>query len=189
MKLPFPLQNQEKVLIVCRRHWIFLWPRVVFEAVIAVVPVVALFLVLHWAGALHGLGFRIAGIVALVWLVFWAVRLWLIKYRYDNDLWTVTDQRLVDSTKSSPFSLRMTAADLVNIVDTEVIRSGIFPTILNYGDIRVETAGEHENIFFPSVPHPADVHALIDKERDRERRAVYQGETAVTQPPPTQAEG
>ena len=77
----------------------------------------------------------------------------------------------------------MTAADLINIVDTEVVRSGILPTLFNYGDIRVETAGEHENISLPSVPHPAEVHALIDKERDRERRAVYQGDEVTTSPP------
>jgi hypothetical protein len=187
VKLPFPLQESEKLLLVCRRHWIFLWPRLVLEALIAVLPVVALFVALHSAGALHGLGFKIAGVVSIVWLVIWGVRMFFIKYRWDNDLWTITDQRLVDSAKSSPFSLRMTAADLINIVDTEVVRAGILPTLFNYGDIRVETAGERENIFFPSVPHPAEVHALIDKERDRERRTVYQGDTAAP-PPPAPAE-
>ena len=129
-------------------------------------------------------GFKIAGVVSLVWLAVWGVRIFLLAYRYHNDIWTITDQRLIDSKRSSPFSLRMTAADLVNIVDTEVVRSGILPTLLDYGDIGVETAGEHENISLPAVPHPSEVHALIDKERDRERRNVYQGDQ-VTQSPPT----
>jgi hypothetical protein len=177
------LQESEKVLLICRRHWIYLYPRLILEAIIALLPVVALFVALRWADALSGVGFKIAAVVSLIWLAVWAVRIFLLIYRYENDLWTITDQRLIDSTRSSPFSLRMTAADLVNIVDTEVVRSGILPTLLDYGDIGVETAGEHENISLPAVPHPSEVHALIDKERDRERRNVYQGDQ-VTQSPP-----
>jgi hypothetical protein len=184
MKLPFPLQESEKVLLICRRHWIYLYPRLVAYVVAALLPVIALVLVLRFADA-GGVVLKIAFAVAALWLVFWAAKALLLKYRYDNDLWTITDQQLIDSTRSSPFSLRMTAADLINIVDTEVVRSGILATLLNYGDIRVETAGERENISLPAVPHPQEVHALIDKERDRERRAVYQGDE-VTTPPPAQ---
>ncbi len=45
MKLPFPLQETEKVLVVCRRHWIYLYPRLVLQILIAILPVLALFLV------------------------------------------------------------------------------------------------------------------------------------------------
>jgi len=185
VKLPFPLQESEKVLLICRRHWIYLWPRILLEALIAVLPVVALFVVLRWADALDGVAPKIAAVVSIVWLVIWGVRIFFIKYRYDNDLWTITDQRIIDSYRSSPFSLKMTSADLVDVVDTAMERSGILATMLNYGRIRCETAGERQEISLPAVPHPSEVHALIDKERDRERRAVYQGDQ-VSQPAPAQ---
>ena len=185
MKLPFPLQESEKVLLICRRHWIYLWPRLVLEALIAVLPVVALFIVLRWADALDGVAPKVAAAVSLVWLAIWGVRMFFIKYRYDNDLWTITDQRIIDSFRSSPFSLKMTTADLIDIVDTAMERSGILATFLNYGDIRCETAGERQDISLPAVPHPSEVHALIDKERDRERRNVYRGDE-VTQSTPAQ---
>ena len=79
-----------------------------------------------------------------VWLAFWAVKVFFLKYRYDNDLWTITDQRIIDSFRSSPFSLKITTADLVDIVDTSLSRSGLLPTLFNYGDIRCETAGERQ---------------------------------------------
>lgn len=175
MKLPFPLQESEKVLIVCRRHWIYLYPLMVFQTVIALMPVVALFVVLRWADALDGLGAKAAIVVSAVWLVVWAVRIFFLKYRYDNDIWTVTDQRIIDSYRSSPISLKMTTADLVDIVDTSVNRSGVLPTLLNYGDIRCETAGERQDISLPAVPRPQEVHAMIDRERDRERNKTYRG--------------
>ena len=175
MKLPFPLQETEKVLVMCRRHWIYLYPRLVLQVLIAILPVLALFLVLRWADAMDGLALKAAAVVSVVWLAVWAVKIILVKYQYDNDLWTITDQRIVDSYRSNPFSLKITSADLVDIVDTAMDRSGLLPTMLNYGDIRCETAGERQDISLPAVPRPQEVHALIDRERDRERKDTYRG--------------
>lgn len=183
MKLPFPLQESEKVLVVCRRHWIYLYPLMGLQAVIALLPVLALFLVLRWADALDGLAAKAAIVVSVIWLAVWAVKVFFVKYRYDNDIWTVTDQRIIDSYRSSPISLKMTTADLVDIVDTSVDRSGILPTLLNYGNIRCETAGERQDISLPAVPHPQEVHAMIDRERDRERNKTYRGDTGTAAGP------
>ncbi len=186
MKLPFPLQETEKVLLMCRRHWVYLYPRMILQILIAVLPVLALFLVLRWADAMDGLAAKVAMVVSAIWLAVWAVKIILLKYRYDNDLWTITNQRIIDSYRSNPFSLKITTADLVDIVDTSLNRSGIFPTMLNYGDIRCETAGERQDISLPAVPHPQEVHALIDRERDRERKSTYQGGGSVPATPPEQ---
>jgi len=175
VKLPFPLQESEKVLVVCRRHWVYLYPRLALHVLVAVLPVLALFLVLRWADALDGLALKVAAVVSVVWLAVWAVKVFFVKYRYDNDLWTITDQRIIDSFRSNPFDLKITTADLIDIVDTSVNRSGLLPTLLNYGDIRCETAGERQDISLPAVPRPQEVHALIDRERDRERKDTYRG--------------
>ena len=189
MKLPFPLQETEKVLLMCRRHWVYLYPRMILQILIAVLPVLALFLVLRWADAMDGLAAKVAMVVSAIWLAVWAVKIILLKYRYDNDLWTITNQRIIDSYRSNPFSLKITTADLVDIVDTSLNRSGIFPTMLNYGDIRCETAGERQDISLPAVPHPQEVHALIDRERDRERKSTYQGGGSVEPTPSQQDSG
>jgi uncharacterized membrane protein YdbT with pleckstrin-like domain len=185
MKLPFPLQETEKVLVMCRRHWIYLYPRLVLQLLISILPVLALFLFLRWADALDGLAAKVAVVVSVVWLAVWAVKVFFVKYRYDNDLWTITDQRIVDSYRSNPLSLKITSADLVDIVDTAMNRSGLFATMLNYGDIRCETAGERQDISLPAVPRPQEVHALIDRERDRERKDTYRG-GVESQPTPSQ---
>ena len=40
-KLPFPLQEGERVIQVCRRHWWHLWPKTVIWVLFALAPVVA----------------------------------------------------------------------------------------------------------------------------------------------------
>jgi hypothetical protein len=59
----------------------------------------------------------------------------------------------------------------VNIQDLSVNRHGILATSFDYGDINCQTAGGQEKFNLSGIPHPREVQALIDKERDRERKS------------------
>jgi len=110
----------------------------------------------------------IAGVA--LWLVYWGVRSFLNWYRYRHDIWVVTNQRLIDSYKAHPFSLRVATADLVNLQDMSVVKSGIVATMLNFGNVVCETAGSDRVAFtIAGVPRPEAMQLLIDRERDRER--------------------
>jgi hypothetical protein len=95
--------------------------------------------------------------------------MFLLWYRYNNDMWVITNQRLIDSFRKHPFSLAITSADLVNVQDISVERNGILRTTLDYGDIVCQTAGVQQGFRLVGIPHPRAVQMLIDKERDRER--------------------
>jgi len=167
--LPFPLHEAEQVLYLCRRHWWFLWPRTIILALVALVPVVVAFWLLGEIGVRDDLGIFFWAGVAL-WLVYWGVRSFLNWYRYRHDIWVVTNQRLIDSYKAHPFSLRVATADLVNLQDMSVVKSGIVATMLNFGNVVCETAGSDRVAFtIAGVPRPEAMQLLIDRERDRER--------------------
>ncbi len=168
-KFPFPLQQGEQVLQLCRRHWWHLWPRTILWVLFAVVPVAAVAWLLSAIDVLDDLGIYF-WIVAALWLGYWVIRLLLNWYRYHNDYWVITDQRVIDSFKPHPFELRVSSADLVNIQDMTVEKKGIIPTILNFGDVICETAGgAGEQFRMGGVPNPVAVQLLVDRERDRER--------------------
>jgi hypothetical protein len=170
IKLPFPMQDGETILELVRRHWFFLWPRTILWTLYALVPVIVLSIGLDMIGILDDLGI-FWWIVALAWLLFWAARLALNYYRYHNDIWVVTNQRLIDSYKSNPFNLRVDTADLINMQDIGVHKTGVFATMLKFGDVVCETAGADRVPFVISgVPNPESIQLLIDKERDRERQ-------------------
>lgn len=167
--LPFPLQDSEYVLQVCRKHWWYLWPTLAFLLLAMIVPIIALWLVLDAAGGYEGVGRQIFWVLAAIWVVYWGVRTFLVWYRYKNDVWVVTNQRIVDAYKSTPFSLRVSSADLVNVQDISVQRLGILQTTLDFGDIVCQTSGAREVFRLHGVPDPRTTQALIDRERDRER--------------------
>jgi hypothetical protein len=81
----------------------------------------------------------------------------------------ITNQRIIDSTKTTPFKHKMSTADLVNIQDMTVERNGILRTMLDYGDIVCQTAADVQEFRLPGIPDPRDVQLLVDRERDRER--------------------
>jgi hypothetical protein len=173
------MQGGETILQLVRRHWFFLWPRTILWSLYALVPVIVLSIVLSKIGILGDLGI-FWWIVVLVWLLYWAVRLALNYYRYHNDIWVITNQRLIDSYKSNPFNLRVDTADLVNMQDIGVHRSGLFATTLHFGDVVCETAGaDHVPFTISGVPNPEAIQILIDKERDRERQRASGGPSAI----------
>lgn len=168
-KLDFPLQQDESVLHVARRHWMHLWPRTALWALFAVGPVIVLSWLLFGVADADGRVAQIFWIIAALWFLFWAVKILLNWYQYHHDTWVITNQRIVDVMKPTPLGLKISSADLVNIQDMTVIRRGIFQTTLNYGDIRCDTAGQSKVFVLGGVPNPTDLQLLIDKERDRER--------------------
>jgi hypothetical protein len=169
-KLPFPLQDNEDVLLVVRRHWVFLWPRTIFLALVALLPPLAVSLLLAWADAYDGIVAKVFWVVAGLYILYWAVRAFFNWYRFHNDIWVITNQRIVDSVKKHPFNLELSTADLVNIQDMTVSK-GMFGSMLNFGNIVCETAsaGGEKEFHLSGIPRPQDVQLLVDRERDRER--------------------
>lgn len=177
VRLPFPLQDHENITLLVRKHWWFLWPQSVLWVLFAIVPVVAGTIILDMIGILDDLGMFWWGLVIL-YIVYWAIRLLLNWYRYHNDLWLITNQRIIDSFKRHPWNLRLATADLVNIQDMSVVKNGPIASILNFGDVVCETAGaEHKPFLISGISRPEQVQLLIDKERDRERKADRSGGT------------
>ncbi|HEY8172078.1 MAG TPA: PH domain-containing protein, partial [Dehalococcoidia bacterium] len=170
-KFPFPLQSNEVATMVCRRHWMYLWPRTIFWALLALIPAGVVFWLISSVDAFDSGPVRtVLLIAALLWLAFWAVRMVLNWYVYHNDIWVITNQRLIDSYKRTPFNHMLSTADLVNLQDMTVHRRGILQTTLDYGDVVCQTAGSRSRDFvLTGVPHPQEVQLFVDKERDRER--------------------
>ena len=169
-KLPFELQSGESVVLFCRRHWVYLFTKLGGIVLALLVPVAALLWLVQITAGLGGTVGKVALIIAVAWVVFWLIRGYFTWYRYQNDIWIVTNQRIVDSTKFNWIKQRMASADLVDVEDINVVRDGLFATMFNYGDLRVQTAGEIGNFVLAGIPAPSKVLAVVDSSRDAARR-------------------
>lgn len=154
--------QDERILEVDRRHWINTAP--LFGAWF-VTGMAALFgfyfLGRYWPEmSARGIGGSLAAILVCVLvlsLLLGYVGLWVYK---ENRI-IITDKNLYQVTQNSLFSRSISQFNLERMQDVAAVQSGFLPTILDYGDVRVETAGEEENFVFKQAPHPGEIAAKI----------------------------
>ncbi|MCA9853794.1 MAG: hypothetical protein KC482_09365, partial [Dehalococcoidia bacterium] len=76
MKYPFELQESESVIRLCRRHWMYLYPRIALQIFVGVLPVAILTtLVGVGPGLRSGAGLGVL-VLDVLWAAYWAVRIY-----------------------------------------------------------------------------------------------------------------
>lgn len=164
------LQPGETEVHLSRRHWVVLYPWLALDTVLGVVPLV---LAVWLSGKVDSGRGSLAIIgVAVIWALAMVVRGYFRWFRYHHDVWLVTNQRLIDSLRRHWFHRRLASADLVDIEDVSMERHGVIQTMLDFGNLRVQTAGEQENFVLSNIHHPAEVLTTIDRARDEARQEL-----------------
>jgi hypothetical protein len=78
------------------------------------------------------------------------------------DLFILTNERLMDFTQISLLKSTVSSTPLEHIQDTTSIISGMIPTLLNYGDVEVQTAAAQSSTFhLDKTPDPSMVARII----------------------------
>ncbi|MCK9494415.1 MAG: hypothetical protein M0R75_02820 [Dehalococcoidia bacterium] len=172
MNVPFDLQATETVTMVLRRHWLHLYPRLALLVLVGVAPPIAVWFATDALVDLGGTARLFVWILGFTWAAFWLVRAYFLWYRYEHDVWVLTDQRLVDSLRKHWFHHHMASVDLVDIEDVAVAREGPLRTMFNYGDVQVQTAAQRANFVLGAVPKPSEILTTLDAARDAARRQL-----------------
>lgn len=114
-------------------------------------------------------------------IIFYALNLgWLIWQIEDwrNDTFQLTDKMVIDiDRRPFGFGESRKQAALSNIQNVRASRPGLLPTIFNYGDVSIETAGVDSDITFEDVPNPGRIQSDIFKrlEEFRQQQRVKEG--------------
>jgi len=172
---PVELQFGESVITLCRRHVVFLVTNLVRDALFGLVPIVVLLILVGMTAGLGSTLGTIAIVLSVVWALFWAVRGYLTWYRHQNDVWVITNQRLIDSIRHHWFHRHISSADLIHVEDMSVVRQGLLPTMFKFGDVQCQTAGATQNFVLSGIPEPERVLSIIDAARDASRRELTGG--------------
>lgn len=155
--------DNENVFLVIRKHWIVIFGRVLFILLLLAIGIAIrlgafkLFPnldVYPWV--------NIANIAFILYLAILWVGLFLALIFYYLHLQIITSIRLVDVNQSGLFKRNVVELQLENVEDVTSETFGPLETILNYGDVIVQTSGaEMRNFTFESVSHPERVKKLI----------------------------
>lgn len=108
-------------------------------------------------------------IFGLGWLV-WRVVDWY------NDIYVVTDERVIDIEKTPLSTEDRREAQLTMIQDVHYLTPGFIAQNLNFGNVEIETAGRAGAFTFDSVPNPREVQKEIFKRLEKARQVARQTE-------------
>jgi hypothetical protein len=159
----FPNQKpNEHVLMFLRRHWVEVLKIIGTIIVLTSVPVMLFILFLNYTEY-----FESETLTALITLLFSAYYLFVVLYAFTNfvdyylDVWIVTNMRIINIEQKGLFARIMSEKDLGRMQDITSTIDGFLPTLLNYGDVHIQTAGEKERFVFKQVPFADEVARRI----------------------------
>jgi len=183
-EIRFPGQHEEEqVILFLRRHWFIFLTRILF-ILFSIVVLVIIYIFFNTVNSnfkesdfYNLLLFGESLAVLFLWNFFFI--LWLDYYL---DAWIVTNERIINIEQRGFFMRNISELKLTKIQDVTSEIIGIFPTLLDYGNIYVQTAGEKERFTFYQIPHPNQVKNIIvqlqekeEKEEERELGEIIRG--------------
>ena len=154
------LREGEEILTIVRRHWFSLAVEGAVNIFIFVLVAAALVVAdasLITAGGsgeelqvLLPVGFFALGFIGLLlWMHFFAS--WSDHWL---DAWVVTTERVVDIEQHGFFKREVSSFPLSKVQDVTYTVSGIIPTWLHFGDVRIQTASISEDFIMKQIPFP-----------------------------------
>lgn len=162
------LEKDERVVRVTRRHPLIILSKLAAFGVFAILP---LLLPQAIAAAVPGrdvLG-ELFPMVDAHYAQFLLGCWWLLALmgafraltEYYLDVWVITNRRVIDIEQHSFFNRQVSSVFLSHVQDATTTINGILPTLLNYGDIEIQSAGTISHFRIKGVPHPRALRDII----------------------------
>ncbi|MEP7167351.1 MAG: PH domain-containing protein [Candidatus Woesebacteria bacterium] len=168
----FDLQHDdEPVLLILRQHPIVNIPWILITLFLSIAPVIFLPLV----PVLQFFPGRFGSLAILGWYTIvlgYALEQFLIWF---FNIYIITDERIIDVDFYNLLFKKVSEAKIENIEDITTSNNGFLQSIVDYGDIRIQTAAEIPEIEFERVPHPDKVQKFLSEMIDQEEQEKIEG--------------
>ncbi|MDQ5902005.1 MAG: hypothetical protein QG606_221 [Patescibacteria group bacterium] len=91
--------------------------------------------------------------------------LWLYSFLiwvdYYFDVWIITNERIVNIEQKGFFNREVSELQFSRIQDVTSVVDGFIPTMLNFGDVYVQTAAEEKRFAFRQIPDPYTIKDMV----------------------------
>jgi len=179
------LDADEHVVRKARKHWFVFALEVLGILVLAVLPYVVILIgetafstVPGFFEFMQSITAQTEGLVApayAIWLLILWVLLFIFWTNYYLDVWIITNKRIFDIEQHGLFSRELSMFRVQRIQDVTIDVHGLLPTLLEYGDIHVQTAGTDEDFIMRGMADPQDVKRVINTVHDAVVKKLYHG--------------
>jgi uncharacterized membrane protein YdbT with pleckstrin-like domain len=151
------LSPNENVIYTARKHSFIFFTEALFIFILAVLPIVPLALAEQFLPTSFLVGIEpelFFKYLYMLWLIIMWLTLAYVWTDYYLDAWVVTDKRLIDIEQRGLFNRKISSSRLDLIQDITVEVPGLLPTLIDYGDIHMQTAGQQREFVLKGVAKP-----------------------------------
>ena len=90
------------------------------------------------------------------------------------DIIIVTDRRVVDINQEQLFFRSVSELSLVNVEDVNSVIADFLPSLFNYGNVEIQTAGAKEKFLMDNIRFPREIAALTINLSEQAKEGVDQ---------------
>ncbi len=155
-------RENEEVLRIIHRHWFNIFLQYTGIGCTALL-LVFVFSTLPQIAALSSdtlppvfLSFILNTFLLFLWL--YSFLIWVDYY---FDVWIITNERIVNIEQKGFFSREVSELQFSRIQDVTSVVDGFIPTMLNFGDVYVQTAAEEKRFVFRQIPDPYTIKDMV----------------------------
>lgn len=162
------VEPDEQVVTVIRKHLIGLL--IIYLEIIAGLAALITLPILMFPDFLSGGSAGDYGLLgtALILLLVLGVAIFILATSvYRQSQLILTDKNLIQTLQHAVFNRKVSRLALSDIEDVTFEQKGLIPTLLDYGTLHIETAGELKNFAFKYTPTPDKFAALIIQARQK----------------------
>lgn len=145
---------EEKIILKVKRH-----PIVLLQGIIPMflIFVIIIGIIIYFKFSAVTIVVFLLGLIAIVLIAYYNLFLWY------NDIYILTNQRLIDVDQHGLFTRRISETSLDQIQEVQVIVNGPLETIFGFGQVIVQTSGPSENFILEITPQPYKIQQLINR--------------------------
>jgi len=161
-------EGESAVLIVRKYPFVFLG-HILFSSLFIIAPFFFLFPLVRWGGW----GVLIFFVSLLIGIGI-AVRVFV---EYSFNVFLITDARIIDIDQKGFFDRTVSETTYDKIQDVSFRSHGVTQTLLRYGSVIIQTAGQQANIELHGVKNPERVQqTIIEIQREKNERGEISAE-------------
>lgn len=159
------LHENEKIVLQKRRHWYAIVAES-FMLAVAAIALATLFFAALVSPAIRTMLDAYLGLVLFV-LATWLLLLWMVFFvlftNYYLDVLIITNKRLIDIEQHGLFTRDLVEVRLDKVQDIKVKVFGVLASLLDFGDLHIQTAGSSREVVVHRIAHPQQVREVISK--------------------------
>lgn len=147
------------MVVFIHRHWFTIATKVLMLIFGLIAPFIVFAIFGRAIVSLH-----MIPLFAVLWGIYYMLIWYSLFYSltmYTLDTWIVTNMRIINSVQHGFFNRSISELSLDKIQDVSISVDGAIATMLNFGNIKVQTAGSERHFIFEDTPRPQEVKDTI----------------------------